>query len=97
MVAMAYCGSGNNKAIRRLLHVAVSDVNDDVKRAVIESLGFILFRMLEQCPSVLSLLSESYNPHMRYGVAMAPGVCCARTGNKEAINLLDPMTSGKGL
>ena len=23
-VAMAYCGSGNNKAIRRLLHVAVS-------------------------------------------------------------------------
>lgn len=25
-VAMAYCGSGNNKAIRRLLHVAVSTV-----------------------------------------------------------------------
>jgi hypothetical protein len=25
-VAMAYCGSGNNKAIRRLLHVAVSAV-----------------------------------------------------------------------
>lgn len=23
-VGMAYCGSGNNKAIRRLLHVAVS-------------------------------------------------------------------------
>ncbi|OXB62078.1 hypothetical protein ASZ78_010483 [Callipepla squamata] len=56
-VAMAYCGSGNNKAIRRLLHVAsqnvnqseavstkVSDVNDDVRRAAVESLGFILFR-----------------------------------------------------
>ncbi|KAL7991133.1 hypothetical protein Chor_014563, partial [Crotalus horridus] len=42
-VAMAYCGSGNNKAIRRLLHVAVSDVNDDVRRAAVESLGFILF------------------------------------------------------
>ena len=24
-VAMAYCGSGNNGAIRRLLHVAVSE------------------------------------------------------------------------
>ncbi|XP_026577459.1 26S proteasome non-ATPase regulatory subunit 1 [Pseudonaja textilis] len=92
-VAMAYCGSGNNKAIRRLLHVAVSDVNDDVRRAAVESLGFILFRTPEQCPSVVSLLSESYNPHVRYGAAMALGICCAGTGNKEAINLLEPMTN----
>lgn len=26
-IAMAYCGSGNNRAIRRLLHVAVSDLS----------------------------------------------------------------------
>ena len=43
-VAMAYCGTGNNRAIRKLLHVAVSDVNDDVRRAAVTSLGFILFR-----------------------------------------------------
>lgn len=43
-IAMAYCGTGNNEAIRRLLHVAVSDVNDDVRRAAVEALGFILFR-----------------------------------------------------
>uniref|UniRef100_A0A8C9UAH9 26S proteasome non-ATPase regulatory subunit 1 n=1 Tax=Scleropages formosus TaxID=113540 RepID=A0A8C9UAH9_SCLFO len=92
-VAMAYCGSGNNKAIRRLLHVAVSDVNDDVRRAAVESIGFILFRTPEQCPSVVSLLSESYNPHVRCGAAMALGICCAGTGNKEAINLLEPMTN----
>ncbi|XP_072428502.1 26S proteasome non-ATPase regulatory subunit 1 [Chiloscyllium punctatum] len=92
-VAMAYCGSGNNKAIRRLLHVAVSDVNDDVRRAAVESLGFILFRTPEQCPSVVSLLSESYNPHVRYGAALALGICCAGTGNKDAINLLEPMTN----
>ncbi|KAJ7421240.1 hypothetical protein BTVI_18961 [Pitangus sulphuratus] len=47
----------------------------------------------EQCPSVVSLLSESYNPHVRYGAAMALGICCAGTGNKEAINLLEPMTN----
>uniref|UniRef100_A0A8C2KBP0 26S proteasome non-ATPase regulatory subunit 1 n=1 Tax=Cyprinus carpio TaxID=7962 RepID=A0A8C2KBP0_CYPCA len=92
-VAMAYCGSGNNKAIRRLLHVAVSDVNDDVRRAAVESIGLILFRTPEQCPSVVSLLSESYNPHVRCGAAMALGICCAGTGNKEAINLLEPMTN----
>ncbi|MGH0168076.1 UNVERIFIED_CONTAM: hypothetical protein FKN15_067447 [Acipenser sinensis] len=92
-VGMAYCGSGNNKAIRRLLHVAVSDVSDDVRRAAVESIGFIMFRTPEQCPSVVSLLSESYNPHVRCGAAMALGICCAGTGNKEAINLLEPMTN----
>ena len=27
--------TGNNNAIRKLLHVAVSDVNDDVRRAAV--------------------------------------------------------------
>ncbi|XP_006819466.1 26S proteasome non-ATPase regulatory subunit 1-like, partial [Saccoglossus kowalevskii] len=92
-VAMAYCGTGHNKAIRKLLHVAVSDVNDDVRRAAVTALGFLLFRTPEQCPSVVSLLSESYNPHVRYGAAMALGIACSGTGNKEAINLLEPMTN----
>ncbi|CAF3856457.1 unnamed protein product [Rotaria magnacalcarata] len=45
-VAMAYCGTGNNAAVRKLLHVAVSDVNDDVRRSAVESLGFLMFRIL---------------------------------------------------
>ncbi|XP_004533201.1 26S proteasome non-ATPase regulatory subunit 1 [Ceratitis capitata] len=90
-IAMAYNGSGSNKAIRRLLHVAVSDVNDDVRRAAVTAIGFILFRTPEQCPSVVSLLAESYNPHVRYGAAMALGIACAGTGLREAIGLLEPM------
>lgn len=92
-ISMAYCGSGNNKAIARLLHVAVSDVNDDVRRAAVVGIGFILFRSPEQCPNVVSLLSESYNPHVRCGAAMALGICCAGSGSKEAISLLEPMLS----
>ncbi|CAG2062595.1 unnamed protein product, partial [Timema podura] len=92
-IGMAYCGTGNNQAIRKLLHVAVSDVNDDVRRAAVTGLGFLLFRTPEQCPSVVSLLAESYNPHVRYGAAMALGIACAGTGLKEAISLLDPMTN----
>ncbi|RZF43697.1 hypothetical protein LSTR_LSTR010779 [Laodelphax striatellus] len=92
-ITMAYCGTGSNQAIRRLLHVAVSDVNDDVRRAAVTGLGFLLFRTPEQCPSVVSLLAESYNPHVRYGAAMALGIACAGTGLKEAIALLDPMTN----
>ncbi|KAG0366491.1 armadillo-type protein [Gamsiella multidivaricata] len=91
-IAMAYCGTGNNKAIRRLLHVAVSDVNDDVRRAAVTALGFILFRSYKQVPRIVQLLAESYNPHVRYGACLALGISCAGTGLMEAIELLEPMT-----
>merc|ERR1712073_229387 len=90
-IAMAYCGTGNNPAIRKLLHVAVSDVNDDVRRAAVTGLGFLLFKQPEHCPGVVQLLVESYNPHVRYGAAMALGIACAGTGNKEALGLIEPM------
>jgi len=90
-IAMAYCGTGNNKAIRKLLHVAVSDVNDDVRRAAVMGLGFLLFKQPDHCPGVVQLLSESYNSHVRYGAAMALGIACAGTGNKEALGLIEPM------
>lgn len=90
-LAMAYCGSGSNKAVRKLLHVAVSDVSDDVRRYAVMSLGFILFRKPKSVPRMVELLSESYNPHVRYGAAMALGISCAGTGLDEAIDLLEPM------
>ncbi|GMF74300.1 unnamed protein product [Aspergillus oryzae] len=90
-IALAYCGSSSNKAVRKLLHVAVSDVNDDVRRIAVLSLGFILFRKYQSVPRMVELLSESYNPHVRYGAAMALGISCAGTGLDEAIDLLEPM------
>jgi len=92
-IGLAYCGTANNSAIRRLLHVAVSDVSDDVRRAAVTSLGFLLFRQPEQCPKVVSLLSESYTPHVRYGACLEIGISCAGTGLKEAIELLEPLTT----
>jgi 26S proteasome regulatory subunit N2 len=90
-VAMAYCGTGDNGAIRRLLHVAVSDVSDDVRRAAITCLGFVLFRRHEEVPKLVSLLAESFNPHVRYGACMAVGISCVGTAFKDAIDLLQPM------
>lgn len=79
-IALAYAGTGNNQAIRRLLHVAVSDVNDDVRRAAVMALGFVLFRNYTQVPRIVQLLAESYNPHVRYGATLALGISCAGTG-----------------
>uniref|UniRef100_A0A0D6QRD2 26S proteasome non-ATPase regulatory subunit 1 homolog n=1 Tax=Araucaria cunninghamii TaxID=56994 RepID=A0A0D6QRD2_ARACU len=92
-LGLAYRGTANNKAIRRLLHFAVSDVSDDVRRTAVMALGFVLYAEPEQTPRIVSLLSESYNPHVRYGAALAVGISCAGTAMSEAISLLEPLTS----
>lgn len=70
-------GTANNAAVQRLLHFAVSDVSDDVRRAAVLCLGFVLMGAPEQCPKIVGLLAESFNPHVRYGAAMAVGLACA--------------------
>lgn len=79
-LALAYAGTSNNNAIRRLLHIAVSDTSDDVRRAAVTALSFLLFKNPQQVPRVVQLLSESYNPHVRCGATLALGIACAGTG-----------------
>ena len=90
-LGLAYRGTANNGAVRRLLHSAVSDVSDDVRRAAVLNLGFVLCSVPDQCPRLVALLAESYNPHVRYGAAMAIGIACCATGLNEALALLDPL------
>jgi len=46
-------------------------------------------------PETVRHLAESYNPHLRYGAAMAVGIGCAGTGSNEALKLLAPLTNDK--
>ena len=55
------------------------------------AIGFILFRTPEQVPKLVKLLSESYNPHVRYGACLAVGIACAGTASAEGIRLVSPM------
>ncbi|CCU98339.1 unnamed protein product [Malassezia sympodialis ATCC 42132] len=91
-MALAYAGTGHNRAVSRLLHMAVSDGSDDVRRASVIALGFLLFRTPDNIPEMVQLLSESYNPHLRYGAAIALGIACAGTGLDAALELLEPLT-----
>uniref|UniRef100_A0A7S4DW45 26S proteasome regulatory subunit RPN2 C-terminal domain-containing protein n=1 Tax=Lotharella globosa TaxID=91324 RepID=A0A7S4DW45_9EUKA len=90
-IALAYVGTANNKAVRKLLHVAVSDVSDDVRRAATTALGFVLCNEPTKVPTIVSLLAEGFNPHVRYGAAMAVGIACAGSGMKEALDLLEAL------
>lgn len=92
-LALAYCGTGSNKAIRILLHTAVSDVSDDVRMAAVIGLAFVLFKTPERVPQLVKLLMESFNPHVRYASCMAVGIAMAGTGDSESVAMLEPMLS----
>jgi len=42
MIGMAYIGTGNNEALKKLLHHASADVSDDVRRAAVISIAFLM-------------------------------------------------------
>ncbi|CDW54296.1 26S proteasome non ATPase regulatory subunit 1 [Trichuris trichiura] len=90
-LAMAYCGTGNSTTAGRLLFISVEDVNDDVRRAAVSCLGFVMVKNPTSCAQLVSQLTESYNPHVRYGAAISLGIACAGTALPEAIYLLEPM------
>ncbi|KAF7784675.1 hypothetical protein Agabi119p4_840 [Agaricus bisporus var. burnettii] len=81
-LALAYAGTANNNAVRQLLHIAVSDVSDDVRRAAVTSLAFLLFKNPSQVPRIVQLLSESYNAHVRCGATLALGIALSTSFDK---------------
>ncbi|KAK6459498.1 armadillo-type protein [Scheffersomyces xylosifermentans] len=91
-ISLAYAGTGNNGAIKKLLHYAVSDPSDDVRRAAVMGLGFLLIRDYTAAPQIVELLSQSHNPHVRYGTALALGISCAGRAYSPAIEVLEPLT-----
>lgn len=96
VIGLAYAGTGNTNAFRKLIKFSVSDVNDEVRRAALINVGFLQIKnpeVLLQNLKVLTLLSESYNPHVRYGAAMALGIACAGTAMTQAYSILQPLFS----
>jgi len=80
-IGCAFAGTASASATRRLLKYAVSDTSDDVKRAALMNIGILSFRDPKHLPQVVKHLAVSYNPHLRYGAALALGIGCAGTGS----------------
>lgn len=92
-IGLAYCGTSNEAAIKKLLHVAVSDSNDNVRRASVMCLGFVLLNDYTKVPTIVELLSQSHNPYVRYGAAMALAISCSGHGLKSALDVLEPLST----
>ena len=89
---LAFAGTASPAAVGRLLTSAVRDVSDDVRRAAVLNLGFVLAgEGAERVSAAVAPLSQSFNPHVRYGAAMALGVGCACSGARPALDALAPL------
>ena len=87
-LGLAYAGTNNTSAVQRLLGIAVKDTSDDVRRTAVMMIGLATFKSLDQCIDMTKVLSDSYNPHIRYGVAMAIGIAGCGSANKKAVDIL---------
>ena len=66
-----------------------------MRRSAVMALGFVMLRVPDQLPPLVSLLADSYNPHVRYGACMALGVACAGTAHRAALDVVLPMMEDK--
>ena len=57
MIGLAYVATSNNNALKRLLHYAVSDVSDDVRRAAVLNIGFLMLKDYQQVHQVFQNFS----------------------------------------
>eukprot|EP00605_Chrysophyceae_sp_TOSAG23-4_P000949 GSChrysophyteH1.ASY1.ANO1.1049.1 assembled CDS len=70
-IGMAYCGTSDNGAIRKLLHVAVSDVSDDVRRAALlqtlieDQTDYVRSGALQAMSLVLQQCAEARSPSVK--------------------------------
>ncbi|OII73307.1 proteasome cyclosome repeat family protein [Cryptosporidium andersoni] len=93
VLGLAYCGTGNEFALEKLLHSCVSELSDDNRRAAVFALGLVLCNRAHNIPQVFKLLCDSYNPHVRYAAALTLGMTCCGTGLQSVLSILRNMTS----
>lgn len=91
VMGMAYIGTSNQQVIADLLHQASSDHSDDVKRAAVLNLGFLMLNNLDKLPKIISLLVASYNHHVRYAAALALAIASHAKPLPQVIAILQPM------
>lgn len=52
------------------------------------ALGFVTYGDLPGVKRIAGLLLESYNPHVRFGAAMALGIAAAGSNDQGIVNLI---------
>ena len=86
-LSTAFFKTSNAQAIEKLLYIS-NDISNEVKRAAIIALGFVMYQD-EHLVDIIRLMIYSYNSFIRYGCVIALAVGAKDT--KEAIDLVWPL------
>ena len=85
ILSMAYFGTGNNAVIGKLLRMAATDLSDDVRRAAVLGLAFVMIRKRQKALTIFNMLSTSYNAFVRHAVALSLGIIGSHSFDKKII------------
>ncbi|KAI5176315.1 26S proteasome regulatory subunit N2 [Nematocida sp. LUAm1] len=94
----AYVGTGDLKAVRKLLSLISTNASEDVKRISVFSIGLVLSnqsmnkmsgeKVYELC-TVLEPLTQSYSEYVRAAAALTLGMFLVGTGCKKSLELIE--------
>lgn len=88
LLALGYVNTSDNKIIAELLQIAATDLSNDVRRAAVIAIAFVMLNNINKAIILLKMLSKSYNDYVRHAVALSLGIIGAHSFNKEIHNLL---------
>lgn len=84
-LAAGYSGCYDNEVVKTLLNVISTDTENSVRRNATISLGFVMANRKEYLLEALSPLHQSFNPHVRYGSAIAAGIGLYGSGDEKVV------------
>ena len=93
--ALAFTGSCNLRITDKFLQVISSDLDDDVKKTSIISLGFLFFSKFFLLEKIILQFINHFNPFIRYGACYAIGISCFYKNSYCAMELLQKLSNDK--
>nr|UXY87913.1 26S proteasome regulatory subunit [Cryptomonas curvata] len=92
---IAFTGSCNLKITERILESISNDLDDNVKKTSIISLGFLFFSKFSLLEKIVIQFIDHFNPFIRYGVCFAIGISSFGKNSYKAIEFLEKLSNDK--
>ena len=70
------------------MQIAATDLSNDVRRAAVLAIAFVIFSNKQKALTLMTMLSKSYNEYVRHGVALSLGLLGAGKGIQSFYSLL---------
>jgi hypothetical protein len=92
---IAFTGTCNMKITEKILEFISKDLDDNVKKISIMSLGFLFLTKFSLLEKIIAPFIEHFNPFIRYGTCYAIGISSFGKNSFKAIEILEKLSYDK--